>query len=683
LLNYDRSTREFNFQNKFGVLKARTDGAIGGTIVGGPIDLQESSFPSYFIDQDRVGGNGSGFSSAIHVAVIDTVNFDFWKPLERNMGQFNGPGSSSSTPSSFFIFRNDNPTQMTALANMLNDSVPNGYHVIMWTWYWNSFTAYSPLPTDVNSALFNLGASLVPNIQDSLPFVLFAKKGTPVLTQEAVGDSITHKNISLSINIVGSADFANVFSPLLGPSTSWDSLYWRTNSLEGFPSKDSTVLNVFGVDGNGNETLLIANLPTDSSDINITSRIDAAQYPFLKLNAHLRDDSLFTAPQLDRWQVTYEDVPEAALDPNLLFSFQNDTVQEGEQIKCSIAVKNVGLYDMDSLLVSFKVLNQFNSLTPIPFPRQMPLLVDSTLILTVEFSTLGLGGVNSLLIDVNPDDDQLEKFHFNNVAEIPFFVITDKINPLLDVTFNGIHILDGDIVSPESEIVVELTDENQFLLLNDTADFAIYVKDPTGIEKRIRFGNNGLESMRFIPATLPKNNARVVYSAKFLTDGGYQLRVQANDASNNNSGDLDYTIGFEVVNRSTITNIVNYPNPFTTSTRFVFTLTGSKVPDIFKIQIMTITGKVVREINKDELGPINIGRNISEFAWNGTDKYGDRLANGLYLYRVITRIDNDEVELRKTSADFYFKKGFGKMYLLPVRIFLKRNILIFSIRKKL
>ena len=142
------------------------------------------------------------------------------------------------------------------------------------------------------------------------------------------------------------------------------------------------------------------------------------------------------------------------------------------------------------------------------------------------------------------------------------------------------------------------------------------------------------------------------------------MRVQAADRSKNNSGSYDYKIRFEIINKSTITNIINYPNPFSTSTRFVFTLTGREVPDVFKIQIMTITGRVVREINKAELGPIHIGNNISEFSWDGTDRYGDQLANGLYLYRVITKINNDDIELRETGMDSYFKKGFGKMYLM-------------------
>ena len=53
-----------------------------------------------------------------------------------------------------------------------------------------------------------------------------------------------------------------------------------------------------------------------------------------------------------------------------------------------------------------------------------------------------------------------------------------------------------------------------------------------------------------------------------------------------------------------------------------------------EIQIMTLTGAVVREIFMPELGPLHIGNNLTDYAWDGTDQYGDRLANGTYLYRV-------------------------------------------------
>jgi flagellar hook assembly protein FlgD len=79
---------------------------------------------------------------------------------------------------------------------------------------------------------------------------------------------------------------------------------------------------------------------------------------------------------------------------------------------------------------------------------------------------------------------------------------------------------------------------------------------------------------------------------------------------------------------------------------------------------MTVSGHIVREITQDELGPLRIGRNLSEYWWDGTDEYGDRLANGIYLYRVIAKLNGQDIELNATSASRFFNHGFGKMYLM-------------------
>jgi flagellar hook assembly protein FlgD len=143
----------------------------------------------------------------------------------------------------------------------------------------------------------------------------------------------------------------------------------------------------------------------------------------------------------------------------------------------------------------------------------------------------------------------------------------------------------------------------------------------------------------------------------------YAMKVKVKDASNNNIQNNDYTINFEVINESSITHFFPYPNPFTTQTQFVFTLTGESVPEDIKIQIMTISGKIVKEIRKAELGAIKIGHNITDYRWNGTDEYGNRLANGVYLYRVTIK-DNNSFKERATDADKYFSQGFGKIYLM-------------------
>ncbi len=80
---------------------------------------------------------------------------------------------------------------------------------------------------------------------------------------------------------------------------------------------------------------------------------------------------------------------------------------------------------------------------------------------------------------------------------------------------------------------------------------------------------------------------------------------------------------------------------------------------------MTVTGKVVREITKEELGSMHIGRNITDYKWDGRDQYGQLLGNGVYLYRVITAINGNDIEHRDNSAvDKFYKHGYSKMYIM-------------------
>jgi hypothetical protein len=169
--------------------------------------------------------------------------------------------------------------------------------------------------------------------------------------------------------------------------------------------------------------------------------------------------------------------------------------------------------------------------------------------------------------------------------------------------------------------------------------------------------------MGWTPAQMHNNSFKIVYEP-ILQDGIYTLSVQAIDRSHNYSGANNYKINFEVINHESITEILNYPNPFSTSTRFVFTLTGSELPTYFKIQIMTITGHVIREIMLDELGPIHIGRNITQYAWNGKDQFGDQLANGVYFYRIVTRLNGQTIDQLASGADQWISHGIGKMYLM-------------------
>ena len=342
----------------------------------------------------------------------------------------------------------------------------------------------------------------------------------------------------------------------------------------------------------------------------------------------------------------------------------------GEKITFGIAFKNISLEKFDSLKISFNIIDKNNVSHNIPFPKFKPLVVGDTIKITYDIDTKNYPGLNTISLDVNPNNDQPEQYHFNNFLYKSFYVKVDQTNPLLDVTFDNVHILNEDIVSAKPHIMIKLKDEAKFLLLNDTSVLKVQLRYPDGSLHPYYFNT---DTLRFSPATSGADNtASVEFSPVFtnqLNPNGdeYTLIVTGTDKSGNASGTISYQVTFKIITKAMISNMLNYPNPFTTSTAFVFTITGSEVPQNIKIQILTITGKVVREITKDELGPLHVGRNITEFKWDGTDMYNQRLANGVYLYHVVTNLNGkslDKYRSQSDNTDQYFNKGYGKMYLM-------------------
>jgi len=459
-------------------------------------------------------------------------------------------------------------------------------------------------------------------------------------------------------------------SEIAGPAYNWDKFEWKRINKN---QEDSSYISIYGLTNAGSEILISDTILSDSGSIgNLSNSLNAIQYPYVKLKLYTKDEIQKTPSQLIKWQLKYAQAPETAINPEKGYFFTADTVQEGETIKYAVATENVSKYNMDSLLVKFYLKDKNNHISLIKTTRLAPHPAHSIAIDTVELNTTGYTGLNSIWVEYNPardsglSYDQLEQYHFNNIAEKYFYVQQDIMNPLLDVTFNGIRILDGDIVSATPEILISLKDENKYLALNDPSLFRVYLKRPETQDEELiaTYDSTGRQQLFWTPASLPQNSCKLLFIPNKLKDGIYRLRVKATDRSMNESGEFDYIINFKVENKSTISNVFNYPNPFSTSTRFVFTLTGNEIPDEFKIEIMTISGKLVKVINLNETENIHIGKNITNYTWDGTDMYGDKLANGVYFYKVTAKINGKNIEKRSYNTDKYFKKSWGKMYII-------------------
>ncbi len=642
---------------------------------------------------------------AIHVGVIDPVTLKAWQtPFDQGngnvvnanncFGQFNGDPSVCSTTSligrnraqGMFIFNYNNPDQMDSLATFLSDKIPDGHYIIAYSYIPNNYTSPMSLngamPNQLFTALQSLGLNGFNQGDPDDGFIFFCEKGNPSSVQEIhsqpMQSGVTYSGVEpleLETIIQGSNVQGYMNSTIVGPSKKWERLYWTQKPKEN-PTGDSTLIMLYGITELGTEIKLIDTLMTSNdSIIDLDNRVDASIYPSVKLEAWEIDSTTFTPAQISRWQIIFDPVPEAVVNPNkgLYYSVSNDSLQEGDSVKIAVAIENISAFDMDSLKVNYWIEDLNHTQNNLSYPRQDSLKAGEVLLDTLSISTIGFSGLNSIWMNINPriyglTQDQPEQFYFNNFMQKSFIVNTDITNPILDVTFDGVHILDEDIINPAPVIVISLDDENEFLLLNediDTANIQVSLLRPNSSAYEVlNYVENGVENLKWFPANSTDNKFKIEYSPQFEEDGIYKLKVQGRDKSSNFSGDLSYEIAFEVVNESSITNIYNYPNPFSTKTHFVFTLTGKELPDQFQIQIMTITGKVVREIDLSELGAIKIGNNKTEFFWNGKDQFGDQLANGVYLYKVTAKINGESIKNRTTAGDKAFRNQIGKMYLL-------------------
>jgi len=123
-----------------------------------------------------------------------------------------------------------------------------------------------------------------------------------------------------------------------------------------------------------------------------------------------------------------------------------------------------------------------------------------------------------------------------------------------------------------------------------------------------------------------------------LEDGGHILEILAKDASNNFFDTTSYRTTFYVYNETDLKEVYNYPNPFEDDTYFTFQLRGIDVPEELKIRIFTIAGRLIRELF---IPPADLRVGFNKIHWDGRDRDGDEIANGLYFYKVISK--NDEV----------------------------------------
>ncbi|MEM6785084.1 MAG: C25 family cysteine peptidase [Bacteroidota bacterium] len=516
-----------------------------------------------------------------------------------------------------------------------------------------------PVPDNLRALLQTLGSESAPTLNYEDMLLLVTQKDRPGTTWEQVfRDGPDQPDfVLLDTTLTFQNPAGQLSSPRVGPAKAWRTLTLDTD-VAGNPAFVS--VDVLAADG----SVLIGDLRSPTIDL---SSIDARAHPFLTLRATLSDVSQQSTPQLRRWQVIYDPVPELVLDPDL-FELPTDALAEGQPLRFEVPVRNLSLVAPDSVRVRATLTDPDNEQVEILVTSRRDVPPDSVLMVPVEAVTVGRVGQNGIQAEAS-QPSLTEALTYNNALVGDFRVAADATEPVLRVWIDDAEVRNGPervfntqdpaipYVSARPRIRVSLTDSNPFLRLDDPGAFTLTLNDEEVDPAAVVFE----------AATDDENEARLTFEpAAALTDTLHTLTIEARDATGNPAriaNVLDREIGgpaptdsttyrayFRVQSEMELESVFPYPNPMVSSTRFMFRLRGADaalVEDL-RIRIYTINGRLIRELRPLEcldtaicLPGARIGWN--DVAWDGRDEDGDLVASGVYLYQVFLRADGQSL----------------------------------------
>jgi hypothetical protein len=201
--------------------------------------------------------------------------------------------------------------------------------------------------------------------------------------------------------------------------------------------------------------------------------------------------------------------------------------------------------------------------------------------------------------------------------------VNDGNGPEIEIYFDDESFDKTQLVNPNSTLIAKLSDQTG---INTTG---------TGVGHKIesilndRF-NEPIDFTNFFTGDLDSGGKKGIIRYKFdnLAIGKYQILLKAWDVFNNPSSELFY---FTVVpgNDLFISDIYNFPNPFSSTTTFTFQKNTINSPVDVDIKIYTITGRLIRNLDSK-----NVIENFVKVDWDGRDEDGNQISNGTYLYKL-------------------------------------------------
>ncbi len=237
--------------------------------------------------------------------------------------------------------------------------------------------------------------------------------------------------------------------------------------------------------------------------------------------------------------------------------------------------------------------------------------------------------------DTNLQDKNVAYAYISKPGEYALFNNNDTTVPSIDVNVEGQEFTNGGYV-------------------DNNAQFSFIIQDKNGIDiEKIRMFLNGEAVTNYTLSTNIITSIPVKYQID-VEAGSYTLIISATDVNGNYH---EKVVNFTVQKEFNIINMGNYPNPISLETtdpnnegrtRFTYTLTDDA--DVVKIEIYTVSGRLVNVI-KDMRTTVGYHEYPHEFrGWECVDRDGRKLANGVYFYKIIAQKGSKRIEKIKKMA---------------------------------
>lgn len=218
----------------------------------------------------------------------------------------------------------------------------------------------------------------------------------------------------------------------------------------------------------------------------------------------------------------------------------------------------------------------------------------------------------------------------------------DTDGPIISLFMNDEQFVFGGITDPDPTLLVILEDESGINVTGNSIghELSAYLNGDF---------NNRIILNDFYQAE--KDNFRrgtVRYPFSNLEPGQYEINVTAWDILNNKS---EARLEFVVMDNKDgqISKMLNYPNPFMNHTEFQFEHNMPSGTMDVRVGIYSLSGRLVKDIHTTVFSD---GYRVTGIEWDGRDDFGDRLANGVYLYKVSVRPDHADLNNKTVESKF-------------------------------